>query len=93
VRAGLPVLQGYEEYTLQVLNFYYYLCKQRNQKSMMMLESKCRFTEQFILRALECFDKDHLRYYRSFINLYNCLLLEQEPLVRISLYNNNVYLM
>ena len=49
-------------------------------------------TKEFIVLSLRYLDPNHLRYYKCFLNLYYSVILDIEPLLKISEYENKCFL-
>lgn len=79
---------------LNVLTLYCSLCKGRNQKSIDILKDKCKLDNDYLMTILMHLrdKKNELRFERCMINLYNCMLLDVDPLAKITSFTNRSFL-
>ncbi|EGR30317.1 hypothetical protein IMG5_135140 [Ichthyophthirius multifiliis] len=87
------IVEKYEYYALEVLNLYSQLSKNRNYKIIQYLNS-IGLTKEFVYLALQekFIDKNNILYYKAFLNIYQSLVLDCQPLIKISEYSNYCFL-
>lgn len=82
----------YENYIITVLTIYANLCQGRNLKMIEILERQVGLTKDYIALSLKFLDPNHLRLHRCLLMLYYNVILDVEPMLKISEYDNKCFL-
>ena len=70
------------------------MCKGRNIKIIKTLEQEIGLKSDLIVSSVNLFKKEgKLLYYTCFVNLYNTIILDVIPLIKISTFSNHTFIL